>query len=212
MHAPNPTPAIADEWSITRDQWLCNRTQLETFCDHCQVHSQLSSNLLTLRDVPLKFSIFSRPRAALATRMPGFTLIEMMIVVALIAILAAIALPSYNDYIRRGQQPEAFNALSDFRAKMEQYYQDNRKYGSGTTCANDATASSWNRFAATKYFNYACTITDGAQQAYSITATGKDGQVKNDVYSIDQNGNRSTSKFKGATVSAECWLTRSSAC
>ncbi|MBS78777.1 MAG: type 4 fimbrial biosynthesis protein [Variovorax sp.] len=144
--------------------------------------------------------------------MPGFTLIEMMIVVALVAILAAIAMPSYNDYIRRGQQPEAFNALSDFRAKMEQYYQDNRKYGSGTTCANDATASSWNGFAATKYFNFACTITDGAQQAYSISATGKDGQVKNDVYSIDQNGNRTTSKFKGATVSANCWLTRSSTC
>ncbi|MGQ2994784.1 type IV pilin protein [Variovorax sp.] len=160
----------------------------------------------------MKFSIFPPRRIAPVARAPGFTLIEMMIVVALIAILAAIALPSYNDYIRRGQQPEAFNALSDFRAKMEQYYQDNRKYGSGTTCANDATASSWNEFKATNRFSYACTITDGAQQAYSISATGTSGQVKNDVYSIDQNGNRSTSKFKGATVSANCWLTRSSAC
>lgn len=175
------------------------------------MHSQSSPNLL-YNEVPLKFSMFPCHRVALASRIRGFTLIEMMIVVALIAILAAIALPSYNDYIRRGQQPEAFNALSDFRAKMEQYYQDNRKYGSGTTCANDATASTWNDFKETDHFRYACTITDSAQQAYSISATGKNGQVKNDVYSIDQNGNRSTSKFKGATVSAECWLTRSSTC
>ncbi len=146
-------------------------------------------------------------------RSQGFTLIEVMITVAIIGILAAVALPSYKDYIRRGQQPEAFNALSDFRTKMEQYYQDNRKYGTGSTCAVGATASSWNGFAATDRFSYVCTITDTAtQQAYSITATGTSGQVNGDVYAIDQNGNRTTSVFKGATVSENCWLTKASTC
>jgi type IV pilus assembly protein PilE len=156
---------------------------------------------------------FFRPQRSTLVRSSGFTLIEVMITVAIVAILAAVALPSYNGYILRGQQTDAFNSLSDFRTKMEQYYQDNRKYGSATACANDSTASSWNRFSNTEYFSYVCTITDSAtQQAYSITATGIKGQVKGDVYSIDQNGNRSTSTFKGATVTESCWLTRSSTC
>ena len=79
------------------------------------------------------------------TRAAGFTLIEVMIVVAIVAILTAIALPSYKDYIRRGRLPEAFNALADYRTKMEQYYQDNRNYGSAASkCADSTTASSWN--------------------------------------------------------------------
>ena len=148
------------------------------------------------------------------TRATGFTLIEVMITVAIIGILAAIALPSYKNYIRRGQQPEAFNALSDYRTKMEQYYQDNRNYGStGTTCADNATANSWNGFApnGAKYFTFTC-ATSNTQQAYTITATATAGQVKDDTYTIDQNGNRTTTKFKGATVTAACWLTSSASC
>ena len=50
----------------------------------------------------------------------GFTLIEVMIVVAIVAILATIAMPSYRDYLRRGQVPEAMTYLSDYRVKLEQ--------------------------------------------------------------------------------------------
>jgi len=53
----------------------------------------------------------------------GFTIIELMIAVAIIAILAAIALPAYNDYIQRGKLTEAFTGLADFRVRMEQFYQ-----------------------------------------------------------------------------------------
>ncbi|SCK62022.1 type IV pilus assembly protein PilE [Variovorax sp. HW608] len=147
----------------------------------------------------------------------GFTLIEVMITVAIVAILAAVAIPSYRDYIRRGQIPEAFNALSDYRTKMEQYYQDNRNYGSSTACANNATANNWNTFPTSlKYFTYTCatntTAGDATQQSYTITATGSGGQATGHVYTIDQNGNRTTTQFKGAAVTAACWLTSGTSC
>ncbi|WP_082818134.1 type IV pilin protein [Variovorax boronicumulans] len=140
----------------------------------------------------------------------GFTLIELMIVVAVIGILAAIALPSYNDYVRRGQLPEAFNTLSAYRATMEQYYQDNRNYGpSGTNCAANAAAAFTPSGA--KYFGYTCS-TSASQQNYVITATGSAGRAVGHTYTINQNGDRATTQFKGSTVTQPCWLTSANAC
>lgn len=62
----------------------------------------------------------------------AFTLIEVMIVVAIVAILAAVALPSYNDYILRGRLVNATNALASLQANMERHFQDNRSYQSVT--------------------------------------------------------------------------------
>lgn len=143
----------------------------------------------------------------------GFTLIEIMIVVAIIGILAGVAYPSYTDYVRKGQAQEAFSQLSVFRAKMEQYYQDNRNYGSsGTTCANDASASSWNAFTATDHYSFVC-ATSNSGQNYTVTATGSGASLGN-VYTINQNGDRTTTQFKGTTVApaAQCWLTRGTTC
>lgn len=78
----------------------------------------------------------------------GFTLIELMITVAITGVLASIAVPSYQDYVRRGQVVEAPTYLSDYRVKMEQYFQDFKNYGStGTgTCAIGTNAPSWNPY------------------------------------------------------------------
>jgi type IV pilus assembly protein PilE len=62
------------------------------------------------------------------SRTAGFTLIELMITLAIVAILAAIAYPSYRNYVIRGQLVDATNGLSALRANMERYYQDNRTY------------------------------------------------------------------------------------
>ena len=58
----------------------------------------------------------------------GFTLLELMIVVVVVAILAAVALPSYRDYITRSQLAEAYTNLADVSTKLELYFQDNRTY------------------------------------------------------------------------------------
>ena len=100
----------------------------------------------------------------------GFTLIELMVAIAIIAILAAIAIPNYNDYIRRSQLQEAFTNLSDFRIRMEQYFQDNRSYANGAACGAALPGAG-----VSKYFTYGCALntTAGAAagQSYTMTAT-----------------------------------------
>ena len=58
----------------------------------------------------------------------GFTLIELMVTVVVIALLASIAIPNYSDYVIRSKLSEAFSELSTMSTKLEQFYQDNRTY------------------------------------------------------------------------------------
>lgn len=146
-----------------------------------------------------------------ASQSAGFTLIEVMITVAILGILAAVALPAYSDYLRRGQLPEAFSALSDYRVKMEQYFQDNKNYGTAGNCANGANAPSWSNFVPNnrKYFTYTCTSTP---TGYTLTATGSGGKARGHVYTVDENNVQKTSQFKGGTVDKSCWLMRGDEC
>lgn len=160
--------------------------------------------------------IAMKAAAARHHSLQGFTLIEVMITVAIIGILAAVAIPSYTDYVRRGQLPPAFNGLSEYRVKMEQYYQDNRNYG-GSACADGTSGTGWNTFPTTnERFTFTCALNtrtgDSAQQSYTVTATGASGRATGHTYTIDQAGTRATTQFKGSTVSQTCWLTSSATC
>jgi type IV pilus assembly protein PilE len=115
----------------------------------------------------------------------GFSLIELMIVVAVIAMLSAVAYPSYTDYVRRGKLTEAISALSDMRVKMEQFFQDNRTYVGACTAGTQAPLP-----AATSNFTFACTPAPTAS-AYTVKATGINAMA-GFTYSVDQSNTRRT--------------------
>ena len=70
-------------------------------------------------------------------RQRGFTLIELMITVAVIAILAAIAFPSYQDSLRKSRRTDAKNALTQAMANMERYYTENNTYLTAAICGTN---------------------------------------------------------------------------
>lgn len=124
----------------------------------------------------------------------GFTLIELMVAVAIIGILASIAIPNYQDYVTRGKLADAFAALSDWSLRMEQYNQDNRSYLSGLNCGiATPTAHS---------FTLSCAAT---ATTYTLTATGADS-VAGFVYTMDQSGTKNSATPWGS--SASCWVTK----
>ncbi|MCK9283375.1 MAG: prepilin-type N-terminal cleavage/methylation domain-containing protein [Rhodocyclaceae bacterium] len=120
----------------------------------------------------------------------GFTLIELMIAVAVIAVLMGIAIPNYNNYMLKGKLAEAMSLLSDLQVRQEQYYQDNRTYLNGMTPRS-----------AGQYFTATSCVTANSGQTYTCTATASTLSYS---YSVTESGTKTTTRPGGTTVS--CWL------
>jgi len=126
----------------------------------------------------------------------GFTLVEVMIVVAIVSILSAVAIPAYSDYVTRGRLTEAFTGLGGAQSSAEQFWANNRTYV-GFDAAQSFPGASAN-------FSYA--LSNATASSYTVTATGK-GKMNGFVYTIDQSGNRATTGSPtGWGTNAACWV------
>jgi type IV pilus assembly protein PilE len=141
-----------------------------------------------------------RPRA----RAFGFTLIELMITVAIAGLLAAVALPSYSAYITRSRVPVALEGLSNYATRMEQRFQDVGNY------ANAAVTACAVALPTAAHFTLTCTLS-GSGTGFTATATGA-GAMAGHTYTIDHQGTRVTTAHPRGTPATNCWTTKGAVC
>jgi len=124
-----------------------------------------------------------------------------MIAVAIIGILAAIAYPSYRNYVLRGQIVNATNGLSAMSANMERYFQDNRQYTAANgfsppcltpTVYGSFTISCPNALSSPPSTFTGSTLTATSYQLEAIGASNSSGNTTGFYYFIDQAGNQGT--------------------
>ena len=124
----------------------------------------------------------------------GFSLIELMIAIAIIGILMAIAVPTYREHVRRGAVEEALAQLSSGKTAIEIYFLDNRTYVGAPLPAGTS--------------KFAITYADGEPTAttYELVATGSDN-VSGFVYTLNEQGVKATTGGAWGT-NGGCWIIR----
>lgn len=128
----------------------------------------------------------------------GFTLIELMIAVAIIGILSAIALPAYNNYILKGKVKAAQADLVALSLNVENHYQRQLTYpasGADSTAATKALFSGWNP-AQKDDFKYE--LTNASATSYTVKATGTTSGVSGCTLTLDHENKRVASGCPGS--------------
>ena len=123
----------------------------------------------------------------------GFTLIEVMIVVAIIGILAAVAYPSYQDHVRKSRRAEAQSALMGLAAAMERHFTATNSYtgagaGGSDTGAPGIYYDKVPKDGGTAYYNL--TIDSASASAFVVKATPVNGQVGDGFLDLNNQGIR----------------------
>ncbi len=139
------------------------------------------------------------------SRVRGFTLVELMVTLSIAAILAAIAYPSFKQYLVRSQAADALDGLAEGRHQMEQYFLSNRTYVGGP-CETSRTVGT---------FTLTCPGSGTGKPSatgYVLSATGS-GLAAGLTYSIDQNGTQRTTAVPSGWTSPPtgghaCWILR----
>ncbi|WP_426944707.1 pilin [Pseudomonas oryzihabitans] len=115
----------------------------------------------------------------------GFTLIELMIVVAIIGILAAVALPAYQDYTARAKVSEAMLAVSGCKTSVAEYLQTNNAFPASTDTAGCSAAS-------TKYVKGLSVDSKSAAISAEIQGTGSAADTKHIILQPTSDAARTT--------------------
>jgi len=132
----------------------------------------------------------------------GFSLIELMVALAIATILAVVTVPSYRDHVLRSRIPEATSGLLLAGMRLEQYYQDHRSYASAVAAGCGVPMPQAGEFA------FSCTVpSDG--QSFLLSALGRgDGAMAGFTYTLDHLGAQRTMALPAAWGKApvDCWI------
>lgn len=133
------------------------------------------------------------------TGVKGFTLIELLVAVAIVGILAAVAVPAYQESIKKSRRSDAKIALTNLAALQERWYSINNGYT--TTVANVGGSTSPEGFYTITLANTPCNNTT----CFAATATAVGAQAddsKCTTFTLNQQGVKG---FTGSGTSADCW-------
>ncbi len=131
----------------------------------------------------------------------GFTLIELMIVVAIIGILAAIAYPSYDEYVKRGNRTEGQALLSEAAARQERYFGQNNAY---ITSDADITKLGLRNGSTSETGKYTLSVgTSNGDGGYTLTAEQQFGDTKCGNLTLNALGAKD--RTGSGKTAAECW-------
>jgi prepilin-type N-terminal cleavage/methylation domain-containing protein len=149
----------------------------------------------------MRIARFAGPRMV-----TGFTLLELMITVAIIGILAAIAIPMYGDYVTRSKIIGATSRLGDIRTQMEKYFMDNRTYLNGAVCGAQPSINAYNADPSAD-FQVSCpaaTATTYTLQADGMPARGMTGFT----LTVNEANLKSSTGPGGKYTNGGCWAVR----
>lgn len=148
-------------------------------------------------------------QSASIARPAGFTLIEVMISVAIVAILAAVALPAYNEFVMRSRLIDAQSKLGDLRIQMERYFMDNRTYVSAGVCGVATVAMANYNADPSRSFDFTCPVGSLTATTYVLQADGRAAKgMTNFLFTVNQANAKASSGPAGWTAAPGCWLTR----
>jgi len=143
---------------------------------------------------PMAFDHQEYPSGTIATRPRhrGFTLVELVITVAVIGILAAVALPSYQEYLKRSNRSSAQSLMLDLANREQQYLLDNRAFLGGGASAVTTLLPSGVPTEVSKYYTLTITTTAGPPPTFEVKATPNAGTVMagETPFTLDQDGTK----------------------
>ena len=127
----------------------------------------------------------------------GFTLIELMVAVVIVAILAAVAYPAYQDSVRKGRRVDAKVALMDAAQIMERYFTENMTYATAPTTLIPATSTNG---------DYTVSIVTNTANSFQVQAVPSSTRQSGDhcgTYTLDSTGNKDVTG--GTLTKSACW-------
>lgn len=133
----------------------------------------------------------------------GFTLIELMVTVVIMAILVGISLPTYNRYVLHANRSEAIALLNEAAAREERYYAQNNAYTATITALSLRNTSG---LSDNGFYQLSISTSDDSQGGYLLTATPQRTQVKDtDCATMKLNALGEKTVTGATTDSTACW-------